>query len=272
MANEREWAEPAEIDVAQALKGVTKPPHIEIIAENIRAELNAKYAESIINAEWIGGNDYANPGDIRVQLDTKKVSIEMKFSKSSGRGTVKNPGSAHFTNHVSNSILSYKDFDEVGGFKEKRYALIESKFGTRPRSAAEYARILRHQRHFNPTLLEDIERITSPGQEAYAEYVSDQLNSRLPEVNIMIQKILNISFGPIPVHYCIVKEFGSAAQTVEFLDFVGNNTVVKVVNSGKSIKFINASGKDVVRFSVHWKNICQGGQSPCFNVFVGNEY
>jgi hypothetical protein len=51
-----------------------------------------------------------------------------------------------------------------------------------------------------------------------------------------------------------------------------DRNVTKVEATGKSIKFVNASGKDVVRFSVTWKNICQGGSTPCFNVFIGNAF
>ena len=58
-----------------------------------------------------------------------------------------------------------------------------------------------------------------------------------------------------------------------FYDFSEMDSVVtEVVNSGKSIKMLNQHGKEVLRFSVLWKNICQGGQTPCFTVFVGNAY
>jgi hypothetical protein len=60
---------------------------------------------------------------------------------------------------------------------------------------------------------------------------------------------------------------------VDFFDFTDmDRHVTKVEATGKSIKFVNASGKDVVRFSVTWKNICQGGSTPCFNVFIGNAF
>ena len=49
-----------------------------------------------------------------------------------------------------------------------------------------------------------------------------------------------------------------------------DSVVSKVVNSGQSIKMLNQHGKVVLRFSTTWKNICQGGATPCFTVFTGD--
>ena len=73
--------------------------------------------------------------------------------------------------------------------------------------------------------------------------------------------------------YCVVKHYESKKQSVSFYDFSEMDSVVtEVVSSGQSIKLLNQHGKEVLRFSVTWKNICQGGQTPCFTVFVGNAY
>ena len=57
--------------------------------------------------------------------------------------------------------------------------------------------------------------------------------------------------------YCVVKHYESKKQTVSFYDFSEMDSVVtEVVNSGKSIKMLNQHGKEVLRFSVLWKNIC----------------
>jgi hypothetical protein len=51
-----------------------------------------------------------------------------------------------------------------------------------------------------------------------------------------------------------------------------DRTVTHVEAKGKQIKLKNSKNKDVLTISVNWKNICQGGATPSFNVFIGNEF
>lgn len=272
--NERDWAQIAEIDVTDALNGFQKSDSIEKIARAIKTRSANRYSDQLVKgAMWIGGNDYRNAGDIKLNLTDRSVSIEMKFSKESGRGTAKNPSTLIFTRHVSGDILSYQHYDEQLGYRRKRFDLIEKITGSRPENDAQYGRQLRRLRISQPDVLTQIEQITTPGQVEYAQMTALKLNDHLDAVNRMIrQEILHVDSSSKELWYCVVKNFETVNQTVEFIEFTNDNTVTRVVSQGKTIKFQNRSGKDVVRFSVHWKNICQGGQTPCFNVFIGNVY
>ncbi len=99
-------------------------------------------------------------------------------------------------------------------------------------------------------------------------YFAEKLNQQFKEKIIKIYvEITN------DLIYCVVKNFENSKQSVEIYDFDDmDSKVANVISVGKSIKIQNKMGKDILRMSVHWKNICQGGSTPCFNGFVGNAY
>lgn len=271
MKNDREWAGPAEQQVAEALNGKRASKHITDIASEIKTQIATRFPkEKLVKAIWIGGDDYGNVGDVRVQLTSSSVPVELKFSLEEGRGTAKNLSAKLFQKKIDSSIMSYIEYDKQYGYKKQRFDLIESLTGKTYKRDNAYHADLRVFRDTKPEVLDKIAEITSPGQEGYAEYVAKECNKHLDKVNELVQSLLN---KQVPgMLYCVIRNFNTDTQAVQFMDFDKENTVVKVVASGKSIRCFNSNGKDVVRFSVHWKNICQGGKSPCFNVFIGNEY
>ena len=62
----------------------------------------------------------------------------------------------------------------------------------------------------------------------------------------------------------------AAENFYDFLDM--DRTVTQVEAKRKHIKLQNVKGRDVLTNSDNWKNICQGGATPSFNVFIGNEF
>lgn len=271
MKNERDWAGPAEQQVAKALNGNKVTPFINNIANDIKSQIATRFPnEKIVKAVWIGGNDYSNVGDVRVELTYSIVPVELKFSLMEGRGTAKNLSAKLFKKHIDPSMMSYTEYDKQLGYKKQRFDLVESLTGKTYKRDNAYHADLRIFRETKPEVLDKIANITAPGQEGYAVYVAKECNKHLDKVNTLVQSLLNKQVSGMM--YCVVRNFNTANQYVEFMEFDKENTVVKVITSGKSIRCINSNGKDVVRFSVHWKNICQGGASPCFNVFIGNEY
>jgi hypothetical protein len=275
--HERTWVEIAEKAVTDSLNNIKQNQHIEKISKSILDFIDKNFDSKIEKCIWVGGRDYNNPGDVHVYLISGEIiKIELKFSHKSGSGTVKNPTSNYFQNKICNSIIGYQEFDDKLGLKQQRYFLVENKLKVKLKTAKEYQKALRNFRDSNDPIIDKIAEITSPGQEQYAKYVSNELNKHLSKVNEVTTSILNICNTDSvkqDVVYCVIKDFENIKQTVEFFDFTEmdkNITIVKA--SGKSIKFCNSSGKDVIRFSVTWKNICQGGQTPCFNVFIGNAF
>ena len=272
--NQRSWAEQAEKDVTAGLNGQSLSTSIQKIVKSILAKLKTLHPEDpFVKAEWTGGDNYSDPGDVHVYLTSgKKEKIELKISLGKGNGTAKNPGAKTFNKKVSKNIKGYLEFEQ--DYKQQRYQYLESLTGRTFKTASAYNTELRKQ---PDSVKEHIAAITAPGQESYAKYAATELNKYLKEVNLLTNSILNVSGVEEPkqdILYCVVQKFGSSEyQTVEFYNFADmDRTITKVEATGKSVKFYNAKGKDVIRFSVHWKNICQGGATACFNVFVGNAY
>lgn len=277
---EREWSEVAEKDVAAGLNGAPVTAYIQQIVDKIQALVAQRNPDdAMISAVWTGGNDYKDPGDVHVCLSSGKIErVELKFSRGFGEGTAKNLGGQTFTKRISKEIKSYPAFEVE--LKEKRFSLLEEKIGRTLRNDSDYVQQLRNMRDINRPEFDSVSTqlaaITSPGQISYAQYAAAELNQHLCEVNKLVNSILGSTDKFIvrqDIIYCVIKYFESSHQTVEFYDFLDmDRTIARVTSEGKSIKFQNSKGKDVLRFSVHWKNICQGGATPCFNVFIGNEF
>lgn len=270
MKNSRSWAEPAEQAVTAAINGLTDDIHAQLVADAIR-----QYVPDIVRAEWKGATDYASGGDIMLELtDAVQRICECKFSRGSGSGTAKNLGAKTFSKRIDASIVGYQEFESA--YRTQRYALVEQYTGRAPGTASEYCAILRSWRTTDPARLNEIADITAPGQVAYAQYAAEQLNQYLDRVNAFANGILgNIDTRQLrqDVVYCVTKHWQGRFQSTEFYDFLDmDRTVTQVVAKGKQIKLQNVKGKDVLTISVNWKNICQGGATPSFNVFIGNEF
>jgi len=279
--NERSWAEEAEIAVTKALNNAEVDDYFYLIADDIKQHINTVYNSKVESAKWTGGNSYADKGDIKVILiNDIELAVETKFSFENGSGTKANTSTAILKKYINKDIKTYPQFDEELGLKKERFALVEERIGRTLKNNSDYAKTLRNIRDSeDEVFLDIISKITSPGQEKYAEYAATCMNKYLSEVNRWVNMLLSgnnttkTAANNSDLVYCVVKNFQSKKQTVEFYDFTDmDSNITKVVASGKSIKLQNKSGKDVLRLSVTWKNICQGGQTPCFNIFVGNAF
>jgi hypothetical protein len=270
---EREWSEEAEKAVTDALNGISVDEYIDDIASEIQNQIN----EPIDHADWVGGNDYSNPGDIHVILKSDKiVKVELKFSKKDGNGTLKNMGALFLNQYISNTIQTYPDFEE--SYKKQRYKLVESYIGRGLRNQSDYCKELRRLRESvivdDNQILDKIADITSPGQIAYASYAANEMKKYLTKVNQVVNTMLGATVDvKQDILYCVIKKFKTKAQKVYFYDFSDmDRNITDVISTGKSIQLVNTSEKKVITMSVTWKNICQGGDNPCFNVFLGNEF
>jgi hypothetical protein len=270
--HERDWVEAAEQAVSDGLNGQEQNLSITKVVSAIQEKIGIGYEKAV----WTGGRDYKDPGDVHVIRTDRKDRIELKFSHASGSGTAKNISQKTLTKKIDSSIVSYQQWDIDQGLKLQRYDLVESKIGRKLKTASDYCQQLRIFRDSGDPIIDAIAQITSPGQESYAKYAAEQLNQYLDKVNGLVHDILgttDLDESHQDVLYCVIKNFESEKQTTEFFDFTDlDKFITRVESSGKSIKFLNSSGKDVLRFSVTWKNICQGGATPCFNVFVGNAF
>lgn len=269
----RGWVEIEEKNVANGLNGKVVDKYIAEIVTSIKEKIGTEYK----HATWVGGAGYDDPGDVHVQINDDSIAkIELKFSSMKGAGTNKNLGQATFKKKIDKNIMGYQEYDISLGLRDQRYNLIENRIGKKIKSFSDYCTHLRSFRDKGDPIIDQIVKITTPGQESYAQYASNQLSNHLDKVNILVHNILGTSIldsSQQDVLYCVIKNFRSSQQTVEFFDFTDlDKKITKVESVGKSIKFLNKSEKDVLRFSVNWKNICQGGATPSFNVFIGNAF
>ena len=279
--HERDWVEVAEKAVADGLNGSPVNQYITMIVNDLRNHLSQ--SGEISRAEWSGGDTYNDPGDVLVHLSSGDiVNVELKFSHGKGSGTTKNPGPKFFNKNISETIMSYTEFEEE--YRKKRLEYLSGKTGTTFKNYSAYVRELRKIKNQvgedawkTHEIRAEIANITNPGQEEYASYAAEKLNQFLPEINKVAIDLLGLDDTGDKVKqgtvYCIVKMFESNNQTVEFYDFSEmDRQITKVIATGQSIKFLNSSNKDVFRFAVNWKNICQGGATPSFNVWVGRAF
>jgi hypothetical protein len=271
---EREWAEVAEKKVASAMNVDT---HHRQISDSVVTFIENTHQAEVVSAKWVGSESYDEAGDIHVFLENNKmIPVELKVSKENGSGTKANPSTNLLKKYIPEAT-NYPDHEAL--LLVERYDFIESLTGTRPVKPADYSATLREFRaDGRKDVLDKIVEITTPGQVAYATYAAELLNDNPEATQMMVNDILegnNTTKDTVTTDlvYCVVKHYQTAKQTVEFYKFEEMDSNVRSVTSeGKSIKIQNQAGYDILRFSVHWKNICQGGSNPCFNVFVGNAY
>jgi len=274
MKHSRDWAEKAEISVADALNGENVSKHISQIAKAIQEKVTEPYW----NAEWVGAESYDEKGDVHLNMaNNTKVAIELKFSKKTGSGTKANVTTNIVKKFFSEDTQSYPEHEE--NIRQERYSLIEQKSNSKDLSKKNYEKLLRKYRKEDPEVLEEIAEITSFGQIDYAKYLAEVMNNSLDSTNKWVASILKGNHTVKDSNfegellYCVVKNFESSNQTVTFYNLQEvNSTVTNVEAVGKSIVLRNEAGNVVIRLSVHWKNICQGGATPCFNVFLGEIY
>ena len=282
--HERDWVEAAEKSVAAGLSGQEVDVYIQSIVTAIRQYLERRRPDDmLLKGEWSGGANYDDPGDVLTHWRSGEIdNIELKFSRGRGSGTNKNPGQAFFTQRISDTILPYSVFEE--SYRQQRLEFLSHQTGVQFRNYSQYCRELRRIRNLadsgsveHMAIIKHVAGITNPGQEAYAVYAAGKLKDFLPRVNEVALELLGLDDSQNAIRqgviYCVIKNFESARQTVEFYDYSEmDREITDVVATGQSIKFLNKTGRDVFRFSVNWKNICQGGATPSFNVWVGRAF
>jgi len=276
--HERDWVDIAEESVSAAINGKSTNGYINEIALSNIKHIEKKFNTTVISSKWTGSNNYACPGDVEVfTTEHPTIPVELKFSKENGSGTKANPSTNIVKKYLSPSVMSYPEFDAELGLKDERYGLVERYINRDLVNQSDYERTLREIRQDDKDFLDDIAEITKPGQVKYASYIAEKLNDQLDAAQNLTDSILGGNNTTVDsdfdgeVVYCVIKKFETEKQFVQYYDFEEMNSMItKVISSGRSVKFQNTSGKVVLILSVTWKNICQGGATPCFNVFMGN--
>lgn len=268
--NERKWAELVEMRVAAAIDGDIKDAtHGDIVAaEAIVAHIKKVHPDhAVIGATWVGREDYDAKGDVNVILDNGLIiPVELKTSKSGGEGTLGNWGTSKLHKNVDAEISDYPTYETENGYDAYRYEIVGDFLGKKVESRKEYENTLRSLKKTNknhPVLLSVIE-CAAESKTHYAKYAGEMINKHIKKTNDWLLNEINVD----DLVYCVIKNYGKDNVSAEFKDF-NHIKVASAIAEGFSIKLLDLAGKTIIRFSVHWKNICQGGSTPCFNVFYG---
>ncbi len=251
---------------------------------------------NIIEAQHIGSSAYNIEGDILLITESKAINIEIKMSEHYGKGTLANISQKIFK-AINTEIESYQDFHnnyvyEDTNFKNWCWTKVGDAVGKKIRTASEYQTFLRNLRDSGSYIVDEIVEQTNFIKIEYNEYlISELLNTPdyLHKLTLLVRLLKDgiHTYADIKNEISELKPLDQYKQRSEYyVVYVYNvfgdvscqivdysealDTVHDIESNGQSIVLKNSEGKIIVRFSTHWKNICQGGATPCFNVFHGN--
>lgn len=250
----------------------------------------------IIEAQHIGSTSYNVEGDILLVTESRPINLEIKTSDSFGKGTLANSSQKLFT-AIDPNILGYQDFHNNFIYKNMRFKdycwkIVGEKVGKKIRTASEYATLLRNLRDSGSEVVDEVVDTTNDIKLEYNSYLIAELK-KTPDYLYKLTYLVRLlkdgihtfsdirkelaefkgieSYKKRSEYYvvyiynvssdvsCEIADYSKAIDTVYSIDFVG-----------QSIVFKNIDNDIILRFSTHWKNICQGGATPCFNIFHGN--
>lgn len=275
-ANRREWAEQVEIDIVNTLNGHnTNHLYVTQAVETLKAKFNIK------SAEWIGNGDYHTKGDIKLLTTDGVKYIELKTSDKKTSGTTANPGQAFFGKLIEDT-LSYTEWEKEDGVFQQRYNLVGN---NNPISKGEYEKTLRTWRSNDATnpIFKKIQDITNAKKGEYIDYLLPKLNKQLEKINSILYCIKNgehtikrinevLSSNKLPANdyfILVITQYKTDNPGVTLVDTYNTKYNITAIKKGgeQSMVFVDDTGTVVFRFAVNWKNICQGGATPCFSVF-----
>jgi hypothetical protein len=268
---------------------------------NVNAQANVKLVgdyiiqcfPDIVEAQHIGSKSYNVEGDILLVTESKPINLEIKTSDSFGKGTLANSSQKLFT-AIDPNILGYQDFHNNFIYKNMRFKdycwkIVGDKVGKKIRTASEYATILRTLRDSGSEVVDEIVDTTNDIKLEYNSYLIKELK-KTPDYLYKLTYLVRLlkdgihtfsdirkelaefkgieSYKKRSEYYvvyiynvssdvsCEIADYSKAIDTVYSIDFVGQSIVLK-----------NIDNDIILRFSTHWKNLCQGGATPCFNIF-----
>jgi len=263
----RIWADEVEKNIVNELNNIdTEHEYAKLAA----TELNNKF--NILEAHWTGSGNYDENGDIKLITDNGDVFIELKASAKTSGGTTANVSQAFFKDNV-HEALGYTDYEDNNGITAHRQLLANTT------NKKVYEKTLRDSRSTDKILLNQIVSFTNTKKPEYIDFMLPKLNKNKAKLS----KLLFLLKNGIHTKDAIKKHSDSKVQDNYYILFItkyNTTPAVRLVNPNKityNVTNIERAGESsivfknkdeaLMRFSVHWKNICQGGATPCFTVF-----
>jgi len=266
-------------------------PSIKLVGDEI-----IKNFPNIIEAQHIGNRAYNIEGDIMLITSSVAVNLEIKLSDSFGKGTLANVSQKLFS-AINPAIIGYQEFHNTYAYngttvKQYFWNLVGTTIGKTIRSNTEYQTYLRNLRDSGSSVVKEIVDLTNKIKLEYNVYLINMLKNtpeylykltflvRLlkdgihtySEIKHEMEDFKSIEEYKTRSKYYVVYVYNASTNvSCQIVDYSkALDTVHTIEAMGQSIVFYNVDKQIILRFSTHWKNICQGGATPCFNIFHGN--
>lgn len=266
-------------------------PSVKLVGDEIKENF-----PNIIEAQHIGNRAYNIEGDIMLITSDFAINLEIKLSDSFGKGTLANVSQKLFS-AINPSIMGYQEFHnnyvyENTTVKNYFWELVGNTIGKKIKSNSEYQTYLRNLRDSGSSIVKEIVDLTNKIKIDYNKYLLDMLKSTpdyLYKLTFLVRLLKDgiHTFSDIRQEledFKSIEEYKSRSKYyVVYVYNVSTNVSCQIVDYskaldtvhsieavGQSIVLYNVDKQIILRFSTHWKNICQGGATPCFNVFHGN--
>lgn len=281
-------------------KGLLLVSILKLIYENRESSydlfgfLNKIYStlnnEKVIRIEHIGA-DSRGIGDIKCICENKPIYIETKF----GKDTLANIGQNSLTSQgVFSDALSWSEFRKTQGF-DKSIADILQKHNssnvdiTKRSSLADFVREIKTklgvQKNTEPILRDIIENnkpnieeaqslmsvieIANENKKDYIKYLS----TRALDQDKLKKFFNSVSSGITPKKRLIPEDnYEYYYVTPSEIKKINKLDLDNFAKEEFSVKFHDTyieitNGEETVRVVFHWKNVMQGIQTPCLNLF-----
>ena len=271
---ERDWAEQMELDICDAFND----QEIDNEAAHRAADCIVARFPQADRLEWIGGSDYASVGDLVVWQDNTRVAvIEVKSSRSSGKGTSANISQAFFGMWFDDAT-GYSDWEKDDGVWAERWDVVEQLTGSRPTNQTHYVKLCRALK--TDKKLQPIVDMTNAKKPAYCEHIREHVSKDSKRMSHLlhilrtgthtisgIKSALESDISGLPRAILIGQNImHTSSWTWDDKSSDIDDAIIDIKSSGKGVEFTQASGQ-TARFAIHWKNVAQGVQTPCFNVW-----
>jgi hypothetical protein len=269
----RDWADGLGKQICENFNSVSTDPAISLAISTIKE----RFPDST-HIEWTGDNDYSAVGDINV-YEGNKLSwvIELKSSQSNGKGTSANVSQSFFAQWFESGI-GYSDWEKEDGVWSTRYSIVEKLTGEHPKNQTAYIKACRKLR--DEQLLGDIISVTNAKKSEYIDVVESIIDSDPKRMSVLlhilrkgihtidgIKKALEDETTQVPRVLLIGQRLSTDPQWFwETKASECDDEIVALRKTGAGIEIEQQSGQRA-RFQLHWKNVAQGVQTPCFNIW-----
>jgi len=271
---ERDWAD----DLGKLICASFTLETIDTLAVSRAVEtIKTRYPQAT-HIEWTGDGDYSSIGDIMVWRDDQCVAaIELKSSRSNGRGTSANVSQTFFGEWFDGGV-GYTAWEKQDGIWDHRYRIVEQLTGTQPRTQTQYVELCRKLKD-SGQLTEIIWR-TNEKKSEYIQAIAPLIEANCDRMSVLLHILRQGKHSIAAIREALVDSTVTLPRSIligQWLDTdpqwswdekasSPDDKISSVAYTDKGIVFRQESGQEA-RFQLHWKNVAQGVKTPCFNIW-----